>query len=192
MKSTPVTNYRIPLVGPEAPERAWQEVSRNQIWSARHPADAAPFAVVELVPEGRVRLPERERVFHIVPADRPHRIEHGYGFWRSCGADALYIRSVYDAGVAYMLVISTAAESYTSDTLSWTCLSCGTPLHAVEVPTRRVRLRGLIERSLAAARAFNADLAARTCTACGSLHPPAYGFEPAEDNDEERTARAAW
>jgi hypothetical protein len=188
----PITNYRIPLVGAEAPVRAWQEASRNQIWSARHPAGAASLAVVEVLPEGRVRLPERDRMFHIIPTGRPHRIEHAFGFWRTCGADALYVKTPYEAGVAYMLVISTAAESYQSDTLSWACLGCGHELSTLEIPTRRLHLRGLLERSLAAVRAFNADAAARTCAACGAVHPLAYGLEPEDDNDAERAARAEW
>jgi hypothetical protein len=187
-----MTKYRIPLVGPEAPVRAWQEVSRNQIWSARHPADAAELSVVELLPEGRVRLPERERLFHIIPAGRPHRIEHAFGFWRTCGADALYVKSAYDGGVAYMMVISTAPEAYDSDTIVWSCLNCGHDLRTLQIPTRRLHLRGLLERSLAAVRAFNASEAERRCPACEAVHPLAYGFEPGEDSEEERAARSAW
>lgn len=188
----PITSYRIPLVGPEAPARAWQEASRNQIWSARGAADAAPMGMAEVLPEGRLRIPERERVFHIVPTGRPHRVEHAFGFWRACGADVMYVKSVYEAGVAYMMVVSTAAEAYVSDTLSWACPECGKELHSLEIPTRRLRLRGLLERSLAAVREFNADVAARTCPSCGAVHPLAYGFEPADDNEAERAARASW
>ena len=190
--SEAILNYRIPLVGPEAPARAWQEVSRNQIWSARHPAGEAPLTVVELLPEGAVRLPDRERIFHIIPAGRAHHIEHAFGFWRTCGADALYIKSIYEAGVVYMMTISTAAESYASDTIGWTCQNCGHALRNVEIPTRRLHLRGLLDRSLAAVREFNASPADRTCPACGSVHPLAYGFELEEDTAEERGARAAW
>jgi hypothetical protein len=188
----PITSYRIPLVGPEAPALAWQEASRNQIWSARRTADAALMGMVEVLPEGRLRIPDRDRIFHIVPAGRPHRVEHAFGFWRSCGADVMYVKSVYEAGVAYMMVVSTAAEAYTADALSWACLKCGTELRSLDIPTRRLRLRGLLERSLTAVREFNAEAAARTCASCSTVHPLAYGFEPAEDNDEERAARALW
>lgn len=191
-KSEPVTNYRIPLIGPEAPARAWQEAGRNYIFSARHPAHAPRLGVVELLPEGVVRLPERDRVFHVVPAGRPHRIEHAFGFWRTCGADVLYIASTYEDGVVYMTVISTAPTTYESDTVHWTCLGCGAPLRSVDIPTRRVRLQGLLERSLAAVRAFNGDEAARTCATCAAVHPLAYGFEPDDDSDDERRARATW
>jgi hypothetical protein len=191
-KSQPVTNYRIPLVGPEAPDRAWQEASRNYIWSARHAPDATRHGIVELLPEGVVRLPERGRIFHVIPAGRAHRIEHAFGFWRTCGADALYIASDYDDGVAYIMVISTAPESYKTDTLHWTCPGCGATLHSLEIPTRRLHLTGLTERALAAVRAFNADPALRTCAQCAAVHPPGYGFEPDDDNDEERAARADW
>jgi hypothetical protein len=191
-KSQPVTNYRIPLVGPEAPQRAWQEASRNYIWSARHPRNASPHGIVELLPEGVVRLPERGRMFHVIPAGRAFRIEHGFGFWRTCGADALYIATDYDDGAAYMMVISTAPESYRADTLHWACPGCGETLHSVEIPTRRLHLAGLTERALEAVRAFNADAALRTCAKCATVHPPAYGFEPVDDNGEERDARANW
>jgi len=188
----PVANYRIPLIGAQAPERAWQEASRNYIWSARHAADAMPHGVVELLPEGVVRLPERARMFHVVPPGRPHRIEHGFGFWRVCGSDALYISSDYDGGRAYLMVISTAPQAYQTDTLRWTCMGCGADLHSAEIPTRRIHLKGLIERTLAEVRAFNAGVSARTCGSCGAVHPLTYGFEPADDNDAERAARAAW
>ena len=191
-KSEPITNYRIPLVGPEASPLSWQEASRNLIWNARHPAGAPRFGMVELLPEGVVRLPDRDRIFHVVPAGRPHRIEHAFGFWRTCGADALYVASNYADGVVYMMVISTSPQSYQSDKLHWTCLGCGHELHALEIPTRRIHLRGLLERSLAAVRAFNADVPGRTCPKCGAVHPPAYGFEPGDDDDDERTARANW
>ena len=187
-----ILNYRLPLVGPEAPARAWQELSRNQIWSARHPAGDAPLTVVEMLPEGAVRLPDRERIFHIIPAGRAHHIEHAFGFWRTCGADALYIKSTYVAGMVYMMTISTAAESYVSDTIGWFCLNCGHGLRSIEIPTRRLHLRGLLERSLIAVREFNANATDRTCSGCGSVHPLAYGFEVEEDNDEESAARAAW
>jgi hypothetical protein len=62
----------------------------------------------------------------------------------------------------------------------------------VEVPTRRIHLNGLTERALAAVRAFNADTGLRTCAKCAAVHPAAYGFEPGDDNDEERDARASW
>jgi len=190
--SEAILNYRIPLVGPEAPARAWQEVSRNQIWSARHPASDPPFGVIERFPEGAVRLPDRERTFHIIPAGRSHHIEHGFGFWRTCGADALYIKSAFEGGMVYMMVVSTAAEAYVSDTIGWSCLTCGRALQTLEIPTRRIHLRGLLERSLAAVRDFNASVTARTCSECGTLHPLAYGFEPEEDTVEERAARSGW
>jgi hypothetical protein len=191
--NVPITNYRIPLIGADAEAKpAWQEASRNYVWTARHAPDATPYEVALLMEEGVARLPERERLFHVIPAGRTHRIEHGFGFWRTCGSDALYIKSPYEGGSAYMMVISTAPRAYETDTLHWACVKCGAKLRELAVPTRRVHLRGLIERALNEVRAFNADERARTCAGCGTVHPLAYGFEPLADTEEETVARASW
>jgi hypothetical protein len=190
--SEAITHYRIPLTGPEAPLRAWQEANHNQVWSARHAVGAVPFSVLEVLPEGVVRLPERERTFHVVPAGRMHRVEHAFGFWRTIGADALYIKSPYENAFVYMMVVNAAADAYTTDTLTWTCPACGQLLRAVDIPTRRLRWNGLLDRALAEVRAFNEDAAARTCSACAAVHPYAYGFEPGDDRETERDARATW
>lgn len=187
-----ITHYRIPLTGPEAPQRAWQEANHNQVWSARHAAGDVPFAVLEVLPEGVVRLPERERTFHVIPAGRMHRVERAFGFWRTIGADALYIKSPYENTFVYMMVVNAAADAYTTDTLTWTCPACGHLLRSVDLPTRRLHWSGLLERSLAEVRAFNDDAGARTCTACAAVHPLAYGFEPEDDSEKERAARALW
>lgn len=191
-KTAAVFDYRIPLTGPEAPPNAWQEASRYHVWSARHPAGANPYDVVEQLPEGVVRIPGRERLMHIIPAGRLHRVEHAFGFWRICGADTVYIKSVYDGGFAYLMMVGTGSPEYAADVLRWVCGGCGRPLHEIEVPTRRVRLDGLVKRALDAVRAFNADENLRTCASCQTVHPLSYGFEPALDDDAERTARAAW
>jgi hypothetical protein len=190
--TAPVSNYRIPIVGPEAPETAWQEASRNHVWSARHAADAPFPTISEATDEGIVQLPKRDRVFHVIRAGTLHRIAHGFGFWRVCGADATYIGSSYEGGYAHLMLIGLHYSGYKTDTLRWLCPGCGAALREVEVPTRRIRLAGLIETALAQVRSFNADESARTCTACGTRHPHSYGFEPAHDDDVERAARASW
>ena len=190
--NAPVSNYRIPIVGPEAPATAWQEASRNHVWSARHAPDAPFPTLFEALDEGIVQLPKRDRIFHVIPAGRMHRIAHGIGFWRVCGADATYIGSAYEGGYAHLMIVGLHYSGYKTDTLRWLCPECAAPVHEAEVPTRRIHLKGLIETALAQVRSFNADDALRTCKACGTLHPHSYGFEPAQDNDVERAARANW
>jgi len=187
-----VFDYRIPLTGPEAPAPAWQEASRYHVWSARHPAGTALYDVIEQLPEGIVRIPSRERLMHIIPAGRLYRIEHAFGFWRICGADSVYVKSAYDGGYAYLMMVGTASPEYKTDLLRWICNGCGRQLRAAEIPTRRVRLRGLVERALDEVRAFNADTSSRTCPSCRTIHPHSYGFEPALDSDVERAARGEW
>ena len=48
------------------------------------------------------------------------------------------------------------------------------------------------DQQLKLVRAFNADEGLRTCSECGHVHPPAYGFYPKDDNPEERAQREAW
>lgn len=192
MPKTAVFDYRIPLTGADAPAFAWQEASRYHVWSARHPGGAAPHDIIEVLPEGVVRIPGRDRLMHIIPAGRLHRIEHAFGFWRICGADSVYIKSSYDGGFAYLLMVGTASPDYTSDVLRWICNGCGRHLRQVEIPTRSVHLRGLVKRTLDEVRSFNDDAGSRTCPSCAVAHPRSYGFEPALDNDAERAARAEW
>jgi hypothetical protein len=189
---TTISNYRIPIVGPEAPATAWQEASRNQVWSARSAAGEPPMEIFEAVEDAFVKLPQRERLFHVIPAGRMHRISHAFGFWRTCGADGTYVGSEYEGGFAHLLIVGLHYATYTSDTLTWLCQSCGTPLRTAEVPTRRIHLAGLIKRALEEVRAFNADEKQRTCSSCGTVHPLSYGFEPSDDNDAERAARTSW
>src|ERR1019366_7672643 len=106
--------------------------------------------------------------------------------------DCVYIKSVYDGGYAYLMMIGTASPEYTTDVLRWICNGCGHQLREAEIPTRRVRMRGLVERALAEVRTFNADASGRTCPSCQTVHPLSYGFEPTLDSDIERDARAAW
>jgi hypothetical protein len=187
-----VFDFRIPLTGPSAPPLAWQEASRYHVWSARHPAGSKPYDIIEQLPEGVVRIPGRERLMHIIPAGRLHRIEHAFGFWRICGADTVHIKSAYDGGYAYLMMIGTASPEYKTDVLRWICNGCGNQLREAEIPTRRVRMRGLVARALDEVRAFNADESIRTCSSCQTVHPKSYGFEPTLDSDIERGARAAW
>ncbi len=187
-----VFDYRIPLTGPDAPVPAWQEASRYHVWSARHPGGTASYDIIEALPEGVVRIPDRDRLMHIIPAGRLHRIEHAFGFWRICGADSVYIKSSYDGGFAYLMMVGTASPDYTSDLLYWICSGCGRHLRQAEIPTRSVHLRGLVKRALDEVRIFSADAGLRTCPSCRTVHPHSYGFEPALDNEVERKARAQW
>lgn len=192
MAEAPIQNFRIPIAGADPGHSTWHTANQNFVWSGRQSADSPAFDVVERLPEGIVRLPERNRVFHVIPAGRPFRVEHAFGFWRTCGADTLYIRSAFEDGFVATMIVSTANRTYRSDRLVWACRACGHELRSLDVPTRRVHLAGLLERALAAVRAFNADAAARTCPSCGDVHPLSYGFESGGDDEAERTARATW
>lgn len=169
---------------------SWQEASRYHVWTRKDPASAPALSVLERR-DGRVlRVPERSRVMHRVPGGVPYHIEHLFGFWRTTGADTIFIRAESDESVYYTLIVATTGPDAGTDTVAWFCPKCGTELESDAFPSARYGLRAFWSHALHLARAFNASK--RTCRTCGHEHPYAYGFDAAQDDGAERVGRAAW
>lgn len=186
----PVLDESVPMAEAD-PNGQWTKAGDNYVWSRFVPAGGPELELFELI-EGRVaKVPVVLRALHAIPTGRPYRLAHVYGFWRVSGADTMFVRSPAPGGAAYMLITGTSYRTYTEDRVFWMCPHCGRELTGVTVPKSK-GLNGLLTGTATAVRAFNADPGARTCAACGTVHPPAYAMEPAADGDVEATARQTW
>jgi ribosomal protein S27AE len=90
-----------------------------------------------------------------------------------------------------MLITGTSYGTYKEDRIFWSCGKCGRELRSATIP-KSSGLGGVLKQSAAAVRGFNADLQTRTCPACGSVHPPAYGMDLTADDEFEASARREW
>jgi hypothetical protein len=188
-RRSPILDDEVPLADAPASGQ-WKEAGRNYVWSICVPRDGAQIELLERLETAIVRVPVAERVMHVIPAGRPYRLTHVYSFWRTTGADTVYIRTPAPGGSAYMLLTGTSYSTYTEDRFFWMCSGCSSELSAFTIP-KSAGLRGLLAQSLKAVRAFNADPAAQTCLKCGTVHAPAYGMDASVDDDADAAARRA-
>jgi hypothetical protein len=191
-----ITARRVPILddgaplGDADPNGQWKEAGRNYVWSCCIPPGGIVVELLERFDMASVRVPVTDRALHVIPAGRPYRLTHVYSFWRSTGADTVFVRTPAPAGTAYMLITGTSYSTYAEDRFSWMCAGCARELSAFTVP-KSAGLNGLLTQSLRAARAFTADPEARTCRECGTVHPPAYGLDARADEGAEAAARLA-
>jgi hypothetical protein len=184
----PILGYDFPLDGPNG----WHEANRYLLWTGHFALDAPPVAIQErLDTPSTTTLPLRPRSLSLIPAGTPHRLTHLAGFWRISEADLLVLRAELPEAVYVSLYVSSGPQHGT-DRLLWYCGACGAELAPWVHDVRRHGALSFWKQHLAPVRAFNADLALRTCPTCGAVHPKAYGFDAEEDTDEERLARASW
>lgn len=192
-----MTEGRVPQLTDSVPmgdadrDGAWKHAGDNDVWSRFVPDGGPELELFELFDEGVVPVPVGVRTMHVIPAGRPYRLAHVYGFWRAAEADTVFLRSPAPGGTAYMLVTGTTYSTYKKDRVFWICPKCKHELASTAIP-RTGGLAALLAKSAAAVRAFNADPATRTCPACGHVHPEAYAMEPQHDDAAEAAARAAW
>jgi hypothetical protein len=189
-RTLPVLDDEVPLAG--ADQRGqWTRAGQNYVWSRFVPAGGVKIELYERFDEGIVRVPVVERAVHVIPAGRPYRLEHVYGFWRVTEADTVYLRTPAPGGDAYMLITGTSYDTYMNDRVFWVCGTCGAELAPLTIP-KSAGLNALLAQSLQAVRAFNDDVPARTCARCRNVHRPAYGMDVVADSDAEAAARTAW
>jgi len=171
---------------------SWQEASRYQIWTNRYPLTEPKLSVVERRDGSVLRVPDRVRVMHRIPAGTPYHIEHLFGFWRTTGSDTLFVRAEVEDHAYYTLVVGTHSAGFGAETIAWCCPRCAAELRAATFDLKRYGLPAFWEFALAQAREFNASTEARTCAACGNVHPYAYGWDPQADAPVESEGRALW
>ena len=183
----PILGYDFPLDGPNG----WHEANRYLLWTGHFAPDAPPVALQERLDGRTETLPLRKRSLSLVPAGTPHRLTHLAGFWRTSDADFMVLRAELPEAVYISLYVSSGPEHHT-DRLFWYCPGCGAELAPWEHDVGRYGALAFWQRLREPVRAFNAGPAARTCSACGAVHPTAYAWDAEDDTPEERLARAAW
>ena len=189
-RALPVLDDEVPLAEAD-PLGQWTRAGQNYVWSRFVPAGGITLALFERIGDAVVRVPVVDRAVHVIPTGRPYRLEHVYGFWRATQADTVYLRTPAPGGDAYMLITGTSYGTYKEDRVFWTCGKCDRELRSATIP-KSSGLGGLLAQSAAAVRAFNGDLPARTCPACQTVHPAAYGMDLAADDATEAAARREW
>ena len=183
----PVLGFDFPLDAPNG----WHQANRYLLYTGHFALDAPPIALQERVGSGIETVPMRDRQLSMVPAGTPHRPTHLSGFWRTSDADLIVLRAVLPEALYLCLYVS-SGPTHHDDRVCWYCNECGTALAPWTYNVERYGALRFWSKAIDHVRAFNAGAAQRTCPACGALHPMAYGFEAADDTDEERTARARW
>ncbi len=190
---TPIPFYDIPLKGLPGKYGSWQETPDYYCWTGRFETTDKPLTIWEKVEGGVVKIPEKPALLHVIPAGRPHHIEHLFGYWHSCNADKFVVRKEQEDAVYYMIVLGGAKRDYSYDVVAWYCASCGSELPAGAKVDAGARNRPkFLDEQLRLVRQFNEQEDLRRCVKCGIVHPKAYGLLPEDDTPLERDQRATW
>lgn len=159
-----------------ADDDAWVQANLYWVWTKRFPIADPPLRPVELI-DGRINeTGEASQILRLIPAGMAHRIDGLFGFWHTSDADTLFFRSEQGDDVRYALVVSAGSPDFKTDELFWTCPGCGNELTRATFDSRRHGYGAFWEFALERTRAFNADAAVRTCSACGAIHSGSYAF----------------
>lgn len=152
---------------------------RYWIWGLTVAREAPPLRLYEWTPHGVADLTAEGSAFHRTPAGTPHQIEGLFGYWLISDADHQWVQTPHGDHRSYLLLAGGQSGVHRVHAITWYCPECGNQLG----PPRRLEHDGTPESFLDAQKrvvaAFNADEPGRTCQACGSVHPLAYGFRAA-------------
>ena len=188
----PALFYDIALKHLDSPYGGWHESADYFCWSGRFAVTDKPLTVWEKVEGGVIKLPDKPVLMHIIPAGRPHHIEHLFGYWHSCDADKFFIRKVDGEQVYYVLVVGGTKALHRRDTIAWCCPQCGTEIDHHVVEGGAPKWNEFLVRQLDLVRRFNENESLRRCSSCGHVHPLCYGLRPEDDWALEREMRAIW
>jgi hypothetical protein len=171
----------------------WERKGDYAIWTGSRQADEPRVLLLELHDKGVVPIVKSDStpLMHRIPGGVPHHIAHLFGFWHVADVDSVWLQAKQGDVEYYSLMLGGAAGRPAKDSCLWICPKCATLLVRHDFDTARNGFEAFLRFSLDKVRAFNRDAAERTCRSCGAVHPPAHGFYPDEDNDEERVARLA-
>jgi len=183
----PILSYDVAMGGD-----GWVNAGGYALWTRTMDAGHAPLLLWKRGDDGAVALPASDYVLHNIRAGLPHRLAHAFGFWRISDGDAIFLKTTEGSRTHYTLALTIGAPEYRADAIAWYCQACNAELAREEFETRRYGIGPFWKWALAESRRFNARPDARTCRACGTRHPAAYGLDPAGDDAAESEARAAW
>ena len=184
-----------PPLGFDAPlggDGRWTHAGGYSLWGLTVHESDPPLELWERRDGVAAPLPGAPYVLHNVGAGTPHRLAHGFGFWRISDGDTIFLKTTDGPKTHYALAVTTGAPDYRFDRVAWYCPRCGAELEAAEFETQRSGLDAFWKWALERARGFNAAPALQRCTRCAVAHPTAYGIAAAADTSAEREARAQW
>jgi len=190
MSNEPTICYEFAL-DEAATEGGWHRANNYNLWVGRQTAADSAYRLIERHDDKLVSLPLRARLMHTVPAGTAFRIAHLFGAWRISDADLIYLR-IAQGETVYHTLLTAMCRDVHEDRLLWLCPGCGAELANESYDAQRGGLAGFWPFLLERARRFNASPDERVCRSCGEKHPLAYGFDMAQDNEEEAAARLAW
>lgn len=182
----------IDLLGGDGQGDGWRSVGDYVVWTGLEAPGTPPLVYWETCEGGIVRLGDTTPTMHRILPGTPHHVAGLFGFWRVCDGDILYVRTKQGDTVHHAFLVGGQSRTYREDTVLWICPKCACRFGAVTVPGGQSRPEEMWRRQIEIVRAFNADEALRRCPDCGELHPTAYGFFAAADNEAEREARSVW
>lgn len=168
----------------------WQCAGDYSIWTTTVTDGEPPIRLLERRENGVIEHPDNAFYLYHLPAGVPHRLNPVFGFWRVSEADVDVMRARSPQGAYYTLLVNTASSAYARDRILWFCRECGTTLSDISFETRRYGVAAYFAAATEHVRTFNSGT--RACPHCGAVHLPAYGFDPGQDDDHERAARALW
>jgi hypothetical protein len=160
------------------------------IWTGGQKGDA-PYRLHQWQEGGVLPIPAAaERpVMHRIDAGTPFEVAHLFGFWIAVDVDTVWIDAPANDGHHYSLIVGGTVGKPGAASCLWVCPRCAAQLARAEFAVPRQHFERFLEFAETRVAAFNAGAALRTCKACGTVHPPSYGFDESRDGDAERRAR---
>ena len=182
-----ILSYDIPMSGDR-----WQDAGGYSLWTRTTGPGDLPLQLWKMSEAGAAPFSAGDYALHNVRGGLPHRLAHGFGFWRISDGDTIFLKTTEGERTNYTFVVTIGAPHYQRDAIAWFCPACHAELTRAAFETRRYGVPKLWEWALEQVRGFNADPQRRTCSACGTVHPLAYGLDVHNDDAAESEARATW
>lgn len=184
---TPILNYVRNL----ADHKGWRRQGNYAIWCGSRARNEPPYLLHEFV-DGAVIAVTRigpEPVLHRIAGGVPHHVSHLFGFWHIADCDAVWLETAHQDSLYYSILLGGVTGRPSRNECLWVCPKCGALMARSAFDTARHGFEAFLPFALERVRTFNADIALRTCPACGAVHPPSYGFDADRDEPIERAAR---
>ncbi|WP_321967876.1 cupin domain-containing protein [Burkholderia cepacia] len=172
----------------------WHPAGGYVVWSTEKSQSYPSMNILELHDAGVVRIPDRPRILHVIPAGRAHHLMHGFGFWRRSSADLLFIRIEEPEFLStrYLMMVPLRAPIGYQEEIFWICPRCRSEIGNQQFRSQVGQFQEFWHLATDAVRMFNDSESTHTCDKCGEVHPLGYGIYPEKDSEAEAAARFVW
>jgi hypothetical protein len=184
----PPLSLHLPIAGSDG---RWERKGDYVMWGGSRKLSEPGYALHEWIEKGVLLIPTRREpsLVHRIPAGRPYHVSHLFGFWILNDCDAIWLEVNREEASYYSLMAGGVSGKPAVSSCLWVCTKCAVRFGDESVDVRAYE--EFLAFGLRRVRAFNADLALRTCPRCRAIHPLTYGFHMEADTTEERAAREA-